>query len=459
MSARVLIVDDLLPNVKLLEAKLSSEYYEVASAFSGAETLEKVKHFMPDIILLDVMMPGLDGFETCRRLKNDPETAHIPVVMVTALSDIQDRIHGLEVGADDFITKPINDVHLFARVKSLVRLKQMMDELRTRDETGSQLGLERENEAAMSFTADVKGHILIVDDDIVESKNIAETLNKAGNNVQICQPAEAIDVSAQHIHDLIIVSTQLADHDGLRLCSQIRSNEKSRHIPILILVDEDERLPLVKGLEMGVNDYLITPIESNELLARTRTQLRQKRYHDALRTSYQERLSLAIVDSLTKLYNRRYLDAHLQNIVERSMEKSRDLSVMTLDVDHFKNINDAPGFGHNIGDEVLRQISERILNNVRSTDLSTRPGGEEFVVVMPGTDIKKAAEIAERIRFNIASVPFKISVPPGEINSTISIGISSLRKDKDNAEALLKRSDEALYKAKSEGRNKVVVLE
>src|ERR1700692_1881390 len=134
MTARVLVVDDVELNVKLLEAKLSSEYFQVIPAFNGPTALELADSELPDIILLDVMMPRMDGFEVCRRLKANPTPTDIPAVMVTALSDIADRLRGLEAGADDFLTKPVNDIALFARVRSLVRLKRMMDELRLREE-------------------------------------------------------------------------------------------------------------------------------------------------------------------------------------------------------------------------------------------------------------------------------------------------------------------------------------
>src|SRR5215472_14234499 len=130
MSARVLVVDDVEANVKLLEAKLSSEYFDVISAYNGRTALQIADSELPDVILLDVMMPRMDGFEVCRRLKANPRTADVPVVMVTALSDVADRLRGLEVGADDFLTKPVNDIALFARVRSLVRLKRMMEEQR-----------------------------------------------------------------------------------------------------------------------------------------------------------------------------------------------------------------------------------------------------------------------------------------------------------------------------------------
>src|SRR5512142_2530492 len=162
MTARVLVVDDILSNVKLLEAKLSAEYFEVVSAFNGLECLAKVDEAMPDIVLLDVMMPGMDGFEVCRRIKGNPKTAHIPVVMVTALDQPSDRVAGLEAGADDFLTKPVDDAALFARVRSLVRLKMMTDELRMREATGQSMGLI--DPAQTLVDAAPTGRILIVED-------------------------------------------------------------------------------------------------------------------------------------------------------------------------------------------------------------------------------------------------------------------------------------------------------
>src|SRR5438270_9832739 len=141
MTARVLVVDDMPVNVRLLEAKLSSEYFHVLSATSGAEALDKVRQELPDIVLLDVMMPGMDGFEVCRRMKRDPACAHIPVVMVTALDQPADRLAGLHAGADDFLTKPVDDVSMFARVRSLVRMKCMIEEFRVLE--GTRLRVDR----------------------------------------------------------------------------------------------------------------------------------------------------------------------------------------------------------------------------------------------------------------------------------------------------------------------------
>jgi len=457
MVGRVLVVDDVPQNVKLLEAKLTSEYYTVFSAYSGKEALAMVKDTAPDIILLDVMMPEMDGFEACRRLKNDPETSHIPVVMVTALSEMSDRIEGLNSGATDFITKPIDEVHLFARVKSLIRLKTMIDELRMRDQTTQNLGLS--NNSALTLDQPVYGHILLVDDDIIQLRNMNEALANYGHSVVSISPSEVVPALQNNNFDLIVISTMLDDMDGLRLAVTIRSQEAMRQVPIMLLIDEDDKPLLVKALELGIDDYLMTPMDGNELIARCSTQIRRKRYQDMLKSSLQQSLSAAVVDSLTGLYNRRYLDSHLDSMFQESVERKAPLSLMSLDIDHFKLINDKPGWGHHIGDEILQQVGKRIVDSIRANDLATRPGGEEFVILMPNTSLEAAAAIAERARSMMESTPFRISAEPHEAVCTVSIGVSSINlgAPEDSPAELLKRADEALYEAKSNGRNRVVI--
>ena len=455
MTGRVFVVDDIEQNVKLLEAKLTNEFYTVFTASSGIECLEKVKEIAPDIILLDVMMPEMDGFETCRRLRADPETSQIPVVMVTALSEVSDRVQGLTAGADDFITKPIDEVHLFARVKSLIRLKMMMDELKMRDKTGAQLGIveEKANKEEESIT----GSIMVVDDDIAQIKKTQEALTGSGHTAEAVDAANAVSTATEKDFDLIIISASVEDDTGIRLGMQIKSQEKNRHTPVMIMVEEEEKPQLFKALEAGIDDYVMLPIEVNELLARVKTQIRRKKFQDALKQSYEESLSAAVVDGLTKLYNRRYLDTHLGNIMKETLEKKGDLSLFTIDIDHFKAVNDRPGWGHDVGDQVLIEVAKRIKSSLRTTDLATRPGGEEFIIVLPSTDLRDAAMVAERVRRCIEGTPFKISAEPGTLDSSVSIGVSSLKKEGDTQEELIKRSDNALYQAKDTGRNKVVV--
>lgn len=456
MSALVLVVDDVPANVKLLEVKLANEYYDVIVARDGYEAISQAKQHKPDLVLLDVMMPGMDGFETCKKLKEDPDVSHIPVVMVTALSDIADRVRGLEAGADDFLTKPINDIALFSRVKSLVRIKVLLDELRLRDQTGFQMGVLTEGQN--TFTRDVSGsHILVVDDDVVQLKRLTERLSQDYVVEGVSVPQGSMNVALHGNFDLIIVSTQLSEMDGLRLASHFKSQEETRSIPILMLVDEDDSRAMLKGLELGVNDYIIMPVDYNEMAARVKTQIRRKKYQDALKSNYQQTISRAITDSLTGLYNRHYLNAHLDNMVRQALANNKPLSLMIIDVDHFKTVNDT--YGHDIGDQVLKHLSESIIRLIRSADLAARLGGEEFVVLMPETSAQQALEAAERIRKAVEATPIPVTHEVGLLYKTISCGIAFLNEMGDSATALLKRADEALYKAKHSGRNQVVTAE
>ena len=163
MTARVLVVDDVPANVKFLEARLSAEYFDVTTAHIGAEALVACERAECDIVLLDVMMPDMDGFEVCRLLKGNPATHHIPVVMVTALDQPSDRVKGLQAGADDFLTKPVSDIALIARVRSLTRLKMMTDELRMRAMTSREIGIESGEREAIAEQGKA-GRVLVVDD-------------------------------------------------------------------------------------------------------------------------------------------------------------------------------------------------------------------------------------------------------------------------------------------------------
>ena len=452
MTARVLVVDDILSNVKLLEAKLSAEYFEVSSAFNGLECLAKMEGSPPDIVLLDVMMPGMDGFEVCRRIKSNPKPAHVPVVMVTALDQPSDRVTGLEAGADDFLTKPVDDAALFARVRSLVRLKMMTDELRMRESTGQSMGLI--DPTTTLLDANPAGRVLIIEDRPESIAWFASALQPAHEVAAVDTFEEALVRVRGGDYDLIVVSLGMRGFDGLRLCSQLRSLPEGRNVPILVVVTDGDRRKLNQALEMGVNDYLTRPVDRNELVARVRTQLRKKRYADRLRLNVPLSLEMALTDQLTGLHGQIYTGQRLEALVESAGRSAKPLAFLILDIDYFKAVND--GHGHDIGDEVLKEFANRIAANIRGIDLACRFGGEEFVVVMPDTDVSMAFTIAERLRKSIETSPIPISRAPGSLNITISIGIAGSEGTADTADALLHRADQALYSAKRAGRNRVV---
>jgi two-component system cell cycle response regulator len=452
MTARVLVVDDIPANVKLLEARLSAEYFDVLTAMSGDEALAICERAESDIVLLDVMMPEMDGFEVCRRLKSNPATHHIPVVMVTALDQPADRLRGLEAGADDFLTKPVSDIALIARVRSLSRLKLMTDELRMRALTSHEIGIESPEREAIA-EAGHNGHILVVDDHLASAERLQSIL-VGEHRVDIeTDPNAAVFRAAEGKYELLIVSLGFENFDGLRLCSQVRSLDRTRNVPILAVADADNNAKLVRGLEIGVNDYLTRPIDKNELKARVRTQIRRKRYTERLRDNVQASIEMAITDALTGLYNRRYMETHVGALVDQAVTRGKPLTVLVLDIDYFKSVNDT--YGHDAGDDVLREFAMRIRKSIRGIDLACRYGGEEFVVVMPETDMAVATMVAERLRRRIASDPFLVQAGTRKIEVTISIGIAGLNGS-DTAASMIKRADQALYRAKRDGRNRVV---
>lgn len=450
MSARILVVDDIEANVRLLEAKLTAEYYDVSHAYDGVTALAMAAEQRPDIILLDVMMPGMDGFAVCRRLKDDPATRHIPVVLVTALDGRADRIAGLEAGADDFLTKPIDDALLMARVRSLTRLKLVIDELRQREASGRRIGVIAGAAARLGGTG---GRVLIVDDNERQAQRLIDDLTIDHRPVWEREVDKA-QVASRGPVDLVLVNATAKAFDGLRFAAAMRSDEATRHIPVITIVDPDDRARLVKALEIGVNDILTKPIDPQELAARARTQIKRKRYTDFLRDNLDHSLELAVTDQLTGLHNRRYMVGQLGALVTRAVRGGEPVAAMMIDIDHFKQINDT--FGHDVGDEVLREFAVRLASNVRAIDLPCRYGGEEFTVIMPDTRIEDAERIAERIRTHVAGSPFRVAGGTELLTATISIGVAATLDETDTPEALLKRADSAVYEAKASGRNRVI---
>jgi two-component system, cell cycle response regulator len=453
MTARVLVVDDILANVRLLEAKLTAEYFEVVTAMNGLDALEAIQRTKPDIILLDVMMPGIDGIEVCRRIKADAATQHIPVVMVTALDQPEDRVRGLEAGADDFLTKPVNDIALFCRIKSLVRLKMLTDELRVRSNTGPNVGIigtddYRDNDAG--------GRILLVDPRDSSAERIMAPFAEGHRVVRVktIQDATTAANDAEVPFELAIINFDREHYDGLRICSQLKSSEGTRQTPILVIVDPDDQSSLLRALDMGVNDYLMRPVDKLELKARVSTQIRRYRYTERLRNSVKISIEMAITDPLTGLYNRRYLETHLNHLIEHYINRGKALSVVSVDVDFFKAINDT--YGHDVGDKVLKELAVRLRANTRSVDLCCRTGGEEFILVLPNTATELSSRIAERLRRAIASKSFDCGLAK-LVPVTASVGVANLQGSDDTLEKLLKRADQALYTAKREGRNRVVI--
>jgi two-component system cell cycle response regulator len=329
----------------------------------------------------------------------------------------------------------------------------MTDELRMRATTSLEIGMQAPERSAIADQG-LGGRILLVDDRPSSYERLAPILSTEHTVDVETSPSEALFHAAEGNYDLLIVSLSLDNYDGLRLCSQARSLERTRQLPILAISDADNNARLLRGLEIGVNDYLLRPVDKNELLARARTQIRRRRYTDHLRDNVQNSIEMAITDALTGLHNRRYMESHLATLAEQASSRGKPLALMILDIDYFKAIND--GYGHDAGDDVLREFAVRIRKSIRGIDLACRYGGEEFVIVMPETDLHVASLVAERLRRSIAGETFSVNKGEKRIEVTISIGLATLERKGEDVADVMKRADTALYRAKHDGRNRVV---
>jgi two-component system cell cycle response regulator len=448
MTATILVVDDLPQNVEILCTKLTSEYYNVISASSAAQAFDLLLSNKIDVIILDVMMPEMDGIEFCKILKNTPYTTHIPVIMVTALSDHENKIKGLEAGADEFLSKPINDIALFSRVRFLAKLKHAIDELKIRDQTNIEMGAIAEDVvwAVSEIT------IIIVDDDIIQFRNIRDILQKLSCIPTILHAKSPEDVDAlKDTADLVLISTQIEWCDPLRVFVQLKTQENFRDTSFILMAHEEDFRILSKGFEMGVSDYIVCPINHSELIARIKTQIKRKRYHDALRKSIEIKVNMSIKDNMTNLYNKMYFDYYLRNVIRDFSISQSGFCVAMIDIDNFKDVNDS--YGHQAGDKVILEISRIINSQVRIVDSVARYGGEEFLVLLKNTDLKLGTKISERIR--AATERYEFFLTSGiKFTRTISIGVAEYVVG-DNCEDIINRADAALYNAKFAGKNQV----
>lgn len=450
MTARIVIVDDVPANTRLLEAKLSAEYYQVTSARDGFEALAIAREWQPDLILLDVMMPGMDGYECCRLLKDDAATIHIPVVMVTALGEAEERLRGLEAGADDFLTKPVDYETLMARVRSLVRLKRLLDEWRARGDTARALGLSSVRLLAPSIAG---ARALVIDDWSQSAGPIQDALSEDGVvPAHARSGSDAIKMIAAVNFDLLIVNLSLADEDPLKLVAALRAADRTHETPLLLVGESQSKSRILRGFALGANDWLLQPIDQHELRARARNQIRRKFYQDRLRADVGTALELALTDPMTGLYNQRYLRRHLSSLMEGG--QARQLAVLMADVDNFKSVNDR--FGHASGDKALRLIADALRVNTRVFDSVARYGGEEFVVVMPSTGPDEASAAAERLRCAVEAIEFD-ACERSTVPLTVSIGVACSSQANTSPDLLLQAADTALYDAKRNGRNRVAL--
>ena len=455
MAGRILVVDDVATNRIVMKVKLSAACYTVDQAENGAAALAAARDTRPDLILLDVMMPDMSGLDVCRALKRDPITAGIPVVLITALSDRDARMEGLEAGADDFLTKPVEEVTLLARVRSLLRARDTVRELQLRDETASALGFA---EPAAGFHGkDRPGRIALVAPGprgaVLWRAAIEDRL---GADIRIIPRETALTQAGEDGKDqpdVFVIPVDLAQrNEGLRLLSDLRSRPGTRHAATVMVLPEGDSERAAIALDLGASDVLHDPFDAKELAIRIGAQLDRKRQSDRMRAGLRAGLEAAITDPLTGLHNRRYALHRMEQMLGRG---GQSLAVMMIDLDYFKTINDR--HGHAAGDQVLQQVANRLRAELRGADLLARIGGEEFLVVLADKDRAGAIDCAERLRDAVGGKAFDLgeNVLPIRVTASVGLALPDTPGGAQSAETLIRQADAALYDAKAHGRDQV----
>jgi two-component system cell cycle response regulator len=444
--SKILIVDDEPLNAKLLGAKLASRIYDITKAYNGHDALKQIAVNPPDLILLDVMMPSMDGYEVTRRLKEDGRTKDIPIILITALDGAEEKKKGLEAGADEFLNKPVNDAELAARIVSLLKLKKYREQLKSRKESERRLL----NDAVCADKIDKKVYlpsILIVEDTENDARILSTFLDEFSNKVRIVTNGrDALEMIKHDTFDIVLLDILMPDMNGYEVCRRIKQNDETCPIQVVMVTNLTDLDSKIRGIELGADDYLVKPVNKDELRVRVNSLFKKKKYIEILRQRADSALNSAMTDDLTGIYNHSYFKHFLNLELKRSQRRKHGLALLFIDIDDFKIINDTQG--HPAGDEYLRSISRLIRKNIREIDLAARYAGDEFVIVLPYADRDIAALIAKRICDRIKTQNCAQQQGP----NSVSIGIALFPDHGETLGELVQNADSALYAAKKAGK-------
>jgi two-component system cell cycle response regulator len=454
---RILVVDDEPTSLRLLAGILQGDKYEVLEAADGkAAIIETYKSF-PDVILLDVLMPGLDGIKVTRELKGDPRTKNIPIILVTSLEGIENKFTGLEAGAEEYLTKPVKPVEVLARVKSMLQLKQYRDQLSIRKQSEGAMVEAAPDEETGPSSDQVLPVVLLVEDNEIDARIIRSHLKDMSLRLETAKTgSEAISLIQSDKIDLILLDILLPDMTGFEICQRLKEIDKNFDAPIIIVTCLHDLESRITGLELGVDDFLVKPINRQELTVRIRALLEKRRQLNKLRTHYETALNSAIYDWLTGVYNHGYFKRFLELEIKRSLRQSYPVSLIMIDIDDFKRCNDS--FGHAEGDRILKELAQVLKNATREVDLVSRYGGDEFAVILPYADKQGSTKVARRIDQAIRAHDF-LPGPAEQLKRlTCSIGVATFPSDVSSEEELIEIADAMLYAAKQRGKDQVYVF-
>jgi two-component system cell cycle response regulator len=410
---------------------------------------------VPDLILLDIMMPNLNGYEVTARIKGNAASSHIPIILVTALDNPEDRTKGLTSGADEFLTKPVNKTELIARVSSMLRLKKYHEQLSLRTQAEEKFVDGKSRPAAAHPTGKPLPRVLAVEDNPLDLKLIRSYLDRQAYELITADSGEAaLDMAAREKIDVMLLDVVLPGMDGFEVCRRLKADARTRNIQDVMITGLSDLESKIMGVEQGADDFLVKPINKREIQARILALLRKKSYLDQICSHYEMAISSAIMDDLTGLYNRAYFINSLELEIKRSRRQKYTIALTMMDIDDFKLYNDR--IGHLDGDMLLRELSQVIRLSVREVDMAVRYGGEEFAIIMPYTDRAEAVTATERVLDMIRTHPYSNARVAKVKPVTMSAGVAVFPEDAESVNGLICRADEMLYKAKRGGKDQVV---
>ncbi len=482
-SKKILVADDS-PTISMMVASvLENAGYQVVTAFDGLETLEKVYQTFPDLIVLDILMPKMNGYQVCRLLKHDQQTSFIPIIMLSAKAEQKDKFWGLYTGADSYLTKNKNIAKTllpeiektFARQNAETRTKPLSLPRFNQEELIQRLNnllddmlfdsvlineIQDKSQAISDFTVLNKELFVFLGKVIKFQLGVLYLVEENCGSLVSYLPAQSLTTKRVMAElDKALRGKQLPSPQDLQdftfnIFPEPSSEASDPGPPEDLLVEEVN----IRGAFRGL--LLLQRYEKKKFSEEEKNTLKffLKHASGLLDNAflYHKTQQLAITDGLTKLYNHRYFQDALEDELNRSRRFRRPLSLIMIDIDHFKHFNDT--YGHQQGDIILKELACLLRENVRKIEIVARYGGEEFAIILPETSDAEAAEIAERLRNEVAKKDFTFKKRNGREQITISLGIATFPNDADNQVALIRSADKALYLAKESGRNRVCFL-